>query len=130
MADVDRGNRPLSPHLQVYKWPINMAMSILHRMTGVALGVVAALIAIWFFALAWSPSAFAWVDGFMTSWLGWLILFGGMVSAWFHFVNGIRHLVWDTGSSFGQKRVRRTAITGLVFVVILTIVTIWVAVAV
>jgi len=130
MADVERGNRPLSPHLQVYKWPLNMAMSILHRMTGVALGVVTALIAIWFFALAWSPDAFATVDGLMTSWLGWLILLGGAASAWFHFVNGIRHLIWDTGSAFGQKRVRRSAIIGLVAAAILTVVTIWVAAAV
>jgi succinate dehydrogenase / fumarate reductase cytochrome b subunit len=130
MADVDRGNRPLSPHLQVYKWPLNMAMSILHRVTGVALGVVTALIAIWFFALAWSPQAFATVNGLMTSWLGWLILLGGAVSAWFHFVNGIRHLVWDTGSHFGQKRVNRTAVIGLAATALLTIATIWVALAV
>jgi len=130
MADVERGNRPLSPHLQVYKWPLNMAMSILHRMTGVALGVVTMLIAIWFFALAWSPEAFNAVNGLMTSWLGWLILLGGAASVWFHFANGIRHLVWDTGSSFGQKRVRRSAIIGLAAAAILTLVTIWVAAAV
>jgi succinate dehydrogenase / fumarate reductase, cytochrome b subunit len=130
MADVNRGDRPLSPHLQVYKWPLNMAMSILHRMTGVALGVVTALIAIWFFALAWSPSAFDTVNGLMTSWLGWLVLLGGAASAWFHFVNGIRHLVWDTGSHFGQKRVNRTAVIGLVAAVLLTIATVWVALAV
>ena len=130
MADVERGNRPLSPHLQVYKWPINMGMSILHRMTGVAIGVVLVLISLWFFALAWSPEAFAVVDGLMTSWLGWLVLLGGAVSLWFHFVNGIRHLVWDTGSSFGQKRVRRTALIGVAATVVLVVITIWVALAV
>ncbi|GKY86161.1 succinate dehydrogenase, cytochrome b556 subunit [Sinisalibacter aestuarii] len=130
MADVEQGNRPLSPHLQIYKWPINMGMSIFHRVTGVAIGVVIAFVALWFFALAWSPEAFAKANWLMTSWLGWLVLFGGAVSLWFHFVNGLRHLVWDTGSSFGQKRVRRTALIGLVFMVILTLVTIWVAVAV
>lgn len=130
MADVERGNRPLSPHLQVYKWPINMGMSIFHRMTGVAVGAVVMLISLWFFALAWSPEAFAWANWLMTSWLGWLVLLGGGASLWFHFVNGIRHLVWDTGSSFGQKRVRRTALIGLVFVAILMLATIWVAIAV
>lgn len=130
MADVERGNRPLSPHLQVYKWPINMAMSIFHRMTGVAIGAMVMLISLWFFALAWSPQAFAFADGLLTSWLGWLVLLGGAASLWFHFVNGIRHLVWDTGSSFGQKRVRRTALIGLAFTVMLTAITIWVAVAV
>ncbi len=130
MADVERGNRPLSPHLQVYKWPLNMGMSILHRMTGVALGGVTALVAIWFLALAWSPEAFALVNGLMTSWLGWLVLLGGAASAWFHFANGLRHLVWDTGSSFGQRRVQRTAILGLLASAILTLVTIWVAASV
>lgn len=129
MADVERGNRPLSPHLQIYKWPVNMAMSILHRVTGVAIGAVVALIALWFFALAWSPEAYAWADRLMTSWLGWLILLGGLASLWFHFVNGVRHLVWDTGSSFGQKRVRRTALIGVVVAVILMAITIWVAIA-
>lgn len=130
MADVERGSRPLSPHLQVYKWPVNMGMSIFHRMTGVAVGVVVALISLWFFALAWSPEAFAWADWLITSWLGWLVLLGGAASLWFHFVNGIRHLVWDTGSSFGQKRVRRTALTGIGVAGVLTLVTIWVAIAV
>ncbi|HHS93851.1 MAG TPA: succinate dehydrogenase, cytochrome b556 subunit [Rhodobacterales bacterium] len=129
MADVERGNRPLSPHLQVYKWPINMGMSIFHRMTGVAAGAMAMIVTLWFFALAWSPEIFAWADWALTSWLGLLVLLGGAASLWFHFVNGIRHLVWDTGSSFGQKRVRRTALLGLVAMVILTLATIWVALA-
>jgi succinate dehydrogenase / fumarate reductase cytochrome b subunit len=80
--------------------------------------------------MAWSEAAFAAMDGFMTSWLGWLILLGGAASLWFHFVNGIRHLVWDTGSSYGQKRVKRTAIIGLVAAAILTLITIYVAVTV
>ena len=130
MADVERGNRPLSPHLQVYKWPINMGMSILHRMTGVAVGVVTMLVALWFLAAAWSEPVFEAINGLMTSWLGWLVLIGGAASLWFHAANGIRHLVWDTGSSFGQKRVRRTAIFAVVAAVLLTLATIWVAVAV
>lgn len=129
MADVERGNRPLSPHLQVYKWPINMGMSIFHRMTGVAAGAMAMIVTLWFFALAWSPEIFAWADWALTSWLGLLVLLGGAASLWFHFVNGIRHLVWDTGSSFGQKRVRRTALLGLAAMAILTLATIWVALA-
>lgn len=129
MADVERGNRPLSPHLQVYKWPINMGMSIFHRMTGVAAGAMAMIVTLWFFALAWSPEVFAWADWALTSWLGLLVLLGGAASLWFHFVNGIRHLVWDTGSSFGQKRVRRTALLGLAAMVILTLATVWVALA-
>jgi succinate dehydrogenase / fumarate reductase cytochrome b subunit len=130
MADVEQGNRPLSPHLQVYKWPINMGMSIFHRITGVGAGLVIALVGMWFFALAWSEPAFDRANALMTSWLGWLVLLGGAASLWFHFVNGLRHLVWDTGSSFGQKRVRRTALIGLVAAALLTLATIWLAVTV
>lgn len=127
MADVERGNRPLSPHLQVYKWPLNMGMSILHRMTGVAVGGITALVALWFLAAAWSEPVFDWVNWLYTTWIGWLVLLGGAASLWFHFVNGIRHLVWDTGSSYGQRRVNRTAMVGILAVGALILVTIWVA---
>ncbi|RME16830.1 MAG: succinate dehydrogenase, cytochrome b556 subunit [Alphaproteobacteria bacterium] len=130
MADIDRGNRPLSPHLQVYKWPLNMAMSILHRITGVAIGAMVALLALWFLALASGPEAYSWANALAMSWLGILILLGGLVSIWFHFANGLRHLVWDTGSGLGQKRVRRSAIAGIVTVLVLTALTLWVAVSV
>ncbi len=128
MADVERGNRPLSPHLQVYKWPLNMGMSILHRMTGVAIGGVVAIVGLWFLAAAWSEPVFDWVNWLLTTWIGWIVLLGGAASLWFHFFNGIRHLVWDTGSSYGQKRVNRTALYGLAATTLLTLATIAVAI--
>lgn len=127
MADVERGNRPLSPHISIYRWPLNMAMSILHRMTGVALGFSAVLIVWWFLAASTSEAYFAVANGVLTSWLGKLVLLGSLIAIWFHFVNGIRHLVWDTGSSFGQKRVLRTGQIALVVTLILVIVTLYVA---
>ena len=127
MADVTRGNRPLSPHLQVYKWPLNMAMSILHRITGAGLGVTGVLVTWWFLALATSPEYFETANAVMTSWFGDLALFLSLIAIWFHYVNGIRHLVWDTGSSFGKKRVRQSGVIGLIAAAILVVITIVVA---
>jgi succinate dehydrogenase / fumarate reductase cytochrome b subunit len=127
MADVNQGNRPLSPHVFIYRWPLNAIMSIMHRATGTALGVTGVLVTWWFLALAISPDYFETANAVMTSWFGDLVLFLSMVALWFHFVNGIRHLVWDTGSSFGKRRVRRSGITGLVSAAILVVITIIVA---
>jgi succinate dehydrogenase / fumarate reductase cytochrome b subunit len=128
MADVERGNRPLSPHVFIYRWPLNAILSIAHRATGAALGVSLALITWWFLALAISPGYFAVANWVLTSWIGLLVLFLSLVALWFHFFNGIRHLVWDTGSSFGQKRVTRTGQGAIVAAAVLTIVTLWVGI--
>lgn len=93
-------NRPLSPHLQVYRWQITMAMSILHRATGVGLGIGTLLIAWWLIAAAAGPDSFETVQGFIGSFFGQLILFGFTAALFYHLCNGIRHLVWDTGNGF------------------------------
>jgi succinate dehydrogenase / fumarate reductase, cytochrome b subunit len=90
-------SRPLSPHLQVWRWHVTMATSILHRASGVALYVGAIGFAIWVIALASGPQAYAPVDWFLTSLLGQLALYGFSVAISYHLANGIRHLVWDTG---------------------------------
>ncbi len=92
--------RPLSPHIQVYRWPISMALSILHRVTGVALSVGTLLLTWWLVAGATSPEAFATAQGFIGSWFGLLLLFGWTVALVFHFYSGLRHLVWDAGYGF------------------------------
>jgi succinate dehydrogenase / fumarate reductase cytochrome b subunit len=93
-------HRPLSPHLQVYRWPISMAMSIVHRVTGVALGVGTLLLTWWLVAAAGSDDAFDRAQWFMGSALGLLLLFGWSIALIFHFFSGIRHLVWDAGLGF------------------------------
>lgn len=128
MADVERGNRPLSPHVFVYKWPLQAMVSILHRATGIAVGLVLMLLALWFLAAAWSEPVFNVVDWFVTSWLGWLILLAGAASLWLHFFNGLRHLVWDTGAWFGQKRVQRSAMITVGLAGVMTLVTLIVAI--
>jgi succinate dehydrogenase / fumarate reductase cytochrome b subunit len=92
--------RPLSPHLQVYRWPVSMALSILHRVTGVALGVGTLLLTWWLIAAASSDGAFDQAQWFMGSAIGLLLLFGWSAALIFHFFSGIRHLVWDAGFGF------------------------------
>ncbi len=97
MADVNRGARPLSPHLQIYRWSWLMATSILTRITGNAL-LLGALLAVWWFAaLASGPYAFAIANGVITSWFGDLVMLGSLWALWYHALAGIRHLIWDTG---------------------------------
>jgi succinate dehydrogenase / fumarate reductase cytochrome b subunit len=92
--------RPLSPHLQVYRWQLTSVMSILHRVTGVALAVGTLLLVYWLIALAAGPDAFATAQGFIGSILGRLLLFGWTVALFYHLCNGIRHLFWDAGHGF------------------------------
>jgi len=92
--------RPLSPHLQVYKPQLTSALSVLHRLTGVALGFGTLLLVWWLAAAAAGPEAFATAQGFIGSWLGLLLLFGWSVALFYHLCNGIRHLFWDAGYGF------------------------------
>jgi succinate dehydrogenase / fumarate reductase, cytochrome b subunit len=95
--------RPLSPHLQVWRWHVTMATSIFHRASGVALYIGAMLLAGWLAALAAGAEAY---DGYMAvlqSPLGLLVLFGITAAACYHLANGIRHLVWDAGKGFSPK---------------------------
>ncbi len=95
MADVNRGNRPLSPHLQVYRPQLNSITSILTRITGNALLIGSLMIVWWFLAAASSPEYFAVANGFVTSWFGDLIMFGSLWAIWYHTLAGARHLIWD-----------------------------------
>lgn len=105
-AAVNRGARPLSPHLQVYKPQLHSAISIFNRITGVGNVLGAVLIAWWFIAAASGPEYFAFVDGFLTSWFGIILLIGFAFSICYHMCNGIRHLVWDAGYGFEKDQVR------------------------
>ena len=97
MADVNRGNRPLSPHLTIYRPQMTAISSIFVRITGNALLVGALLIVWWLLAAATSPEYFAVADGVITSWFGDLVMFLSLWALWFHTLGGLRHLIWDTG---------------------------------
>jgi len=89
--------RPLSPHLQVYRWQLTSVMSILHRASGLALSVGAVLLVWWLGAAADGPEPYVGFQHFIGSWFGLLLLFGWSVALFYHLCNGIRHLWWDTG---------------------------------
>lgn len=108
MANADQGNRPLSPHLQIYRPQITSILSILNRITGIGMALATVLIAWWFLAAATGAGYFAVADGFLTSWFGLLILVASLWAFWFHFFNGLRHLRWDAVKGMGMKTVRRT----------------------
>ena len=88
--------RPLSPHLQVYRLPLPALTSIFHRIAGVGLSVGTLLLVWWLVAAATGPDAYAAASGFIASPIGLLLMFGWTVALWYHLMNGIRHLIWDS----------------------------------
>ena len=112
--------RPLSPHLQVYKWQLTSLMSIGHRASGIALSLGTFLIVIWLVALAAGPELFFYVNKVISHWFGQFILFGFSVALFYHLLNGIRHLSWDLGYGFDISNVYKTGYTVLVTALILT----------
>ncbi|MFT6556710.1 succinate dehydrogenase, cytochrome b556 subunit [Sneathiella sp.] len=122
MANVER---PISPHLGIYKPQITMVTSITHRITGVALGVGTLLLTWWLIAAAAGPDSFETVNGFISSWFGRLVLFGFSWALFYHLCNGIRHLFWDAGKGFELPTMRKTGMAAIVMSVVLTVLT-WV----
>lgn len=117
MAKVER---PLSPHLGVYRFQITMAMSSLHRITGVGLGLGTLLMTWWLIALAMGPGPFDLVQDVLGGWLGRLVLLGFTLSLVYHFLNGIRHLAWDIGLGFALPNMRASGWTVTVLTFVLT----------
>lgn len=120
--------RPLSPHLQVYRWPVSMALSICHRITGVGLAIGSLLMTWWLVAAATSDSAFATAQGFFGSAFGVFLLFCWSATLLFHLFTGIRHLVWDSGYGFDDwlhlgKTMPTYRVTGWSVVAITVVVT-------
>ena len=95
---MSTNERPLSPHLQIYRWQWTMALSILHRATGVGLAVGTLLLVGWLLAMSEGFDRYAAYQGFLDHWFGRMLLFGTW--ALFTICNGIRHLIWDTGRGF------------------------------
>jgi succinate dehydrogenase / fumarate reductase cytochrome b subunit len=112
--------RPLSPHLQVYRWQITMTMSILHRVSGVILTVGAFALAWWLMAVAAGGESYDRAARCLASPFGKLILFGFSLALVYHLLNGIRHLLWDAGWGFEIPEFYRTGWTVAVLTVALT----------
>ena len=101
-------HRPLSPHLQVYKWQLTSVMSLLHRATGIALSVGALYLVLWVVFASASPSTYAKFQAFNVSILGRIVLGGWLFCGFYHLCNGIRHLFWDMGYGFELKDAYRS----------------------
>lgn len=125
MADVNRGNRPLSPHLQVYRLPIAAITSIMTRITGHALVAGILLIVWWLAAAVTSPGAFACADWVMRSWIGFIVMTGAMWSLWYHLLAGLRHLFYDAGHGMEIESARKSSnaiIAGSVILAVITLI--------
>lgn len=112
--------RPLSPHLMIYRWTVTMAMSILHRATGIALAAGTLMLAWMLAAAALGESAFTQFTGFAGSGLGQVLLFGWSAALFYHALNGIRHMVWDVGFGFEIKTATASGVVVLVATAIMT----------
>ena len=119
-------DRPLSPHLQIYRPQLTSVLSILHRATGIALGVGTLLLVYWLIAVAAGPAAYDVAQGLIGSWLGRLLLFGWTLAFFYHLANGIRHLGWDAGYGYGLSAVYASGWAVLAVTLLLTLAS-WIA---
>ena len=116
-------NRPLSPHLQVYRPQITSLLSITHRFTGIALAIGAMFFTYWLLSAAYGADKFALAQVVFRSWIGQLILWGFTFSLFYHLANGIRHLAWDAGWGYELDKLRITGWLVLLFSGSMTILT-------
>ncbi|WBU58267.1 succinate dehydrogenase, cytochrome b556 subunit [Paracoccus sediminicola] len=121
MADVNRGNRPLSPHLQVYRLPPAAISSILNRVTGHAMVAGLLLIAFWLLGAAAGGGLWDTANSLTRSWFGWLVLVASTWALWFHFLAGIRHFFYDAGIGLEIEEARKSSIAIAIASVVLTL---------
>lgn len=119
--------QPTSPHLSVYRWPITMTLSILHRMTGVALTAGLVVFVAWLMAVAGGNADYAEFVDLMQTPLGRIALVGWSFAFFFHLCNGIRHLFWDAGLGFEKSQANASAWIAIAASVALTLFYWWLA---
>ncbi|WP_412555483.1 succinate dehydrogenase, cytochrome b556 subunit [Shimia sp. MIT1388] len=124
MADVNRGNRPLSPHLSIYRPQMTSGSSIMVRISGLGVLGVALFVVWWLVAAATSESAFAGINGFMQSWFGGLLLTAATWGLWYHTLGRLRHVVWDLGYCFDVNTSERMGLGMFIGATVLTIITV------
>jgi succinate dehydrogenase / fumarate reductase cytochrome b subunit len=124
MADAKRVNRPLSPHLQIYRVQMTAVSSILTRITGNGL-IVGTLLAVWWLlAAATSDDYFAVADAVATSWFGDLVFTGSLWAIWYHYLAGLRHLYFDAGRGLDVPTAEKLGWSCIIGSVVLTVITI------
>lgn len=124
MAEIKRAARPLSPHLQIYRPQLTSITSILTRITGNGLIVGIILAVWWMLAASTSPEAFAVANGVATSWFGDLVFTASAWAVWYHYLAGLRHLVWDSGRGLDLPTAERLGWGCIIGSVVLTLLTI------
>ncbi len=122
MADVNRGNRPLSPHLSIYRPQLTSMTSIFTRITGTGLVVGGSLVVWWLLAAASSPEYFAVADGVITSFLGDIVMALSLLALWYHALAGLRHLYWDTGKGLDVETAEKLGLGIMGASVVLTLI--------
>lgn len=126
MPDVNPNNRPLSPHLTIYRPQMTSMSSIMVRITGNALIVATLLFVWWLLAAATSESAFALVNSVITSWFGDLVLVLSAWAIWYHSLGGLRHLIWDTGRGLEVSTAEKMGWAMFIGATVLTVITVMV----
>jgi len=116
-------NRPISPHLQVYKLPLTGIISITHRLTGVLLSAGLIFVVYILYAVAGGSNTYTAMQAFTSLWLVQLIYWGFIYALFFHLCHGVRHLIWDAGKSFDRDTLNRYAIIELGASLVLTLIT-------
>ncbi len=124
MADVKQAARPLSPHLQIYRWQVPMLTSILTRITGHALIAGVVLGVWWLLAAATSDAYFAVANAVATSWFGDLVFTGSLWAVWYHYLAGLRHLYYDAGRGLDIPTAEKLGWACIIGSVVLTVITI------
>ena len=114
---MTNNDRPLSPHLSIYRWPITMLLSILHRFTGIAMSVGLLVFAWWLMALAAGESSFAATMEILCSPIGRIFVIGWSFAFFLHLGNGVRHLFWDVGRGFEISQANASAWFVLLFAI-------------
>ena len=115
-------NRPLSPHLQIWRWHVTMAASIFTRATGIALYAGAIITALWLTALMVGPDLYVPLMTLLGSPFGKVVMFGLTVSIFYHLAAGLRHLIWDSGAGFDPRFANMTAVAAFAFAFVASIV--------
>ncbi|MCT8330635.1 succinate dehydrogenase, cytochrome b556 subunit [Albidovulum sediminis] len=124
MAEANQGNRPLSPHLQIYRPQLTSITSILTRITGNALIVATILVVWWLLAAATGPDYFVLADAVVRSWFGKLVFLGSIWAVWYHFLAGLRHLYYDSGRGLDIPTAEKLGWACIIGSVVLTVITV------
>ena len=114
-------DRPLSPHIQIYRPQLTSLMSILHRMTGMALVIGTVVLTYWLGAAAYGPMAYAQAQALLGSQVGSLLVFLWSIALFYHLCNGIRHLTWDLGYGLEREKVYASGFIVLIVTAVLSV---------